>query len=116
MHSILIPYKNDKSKREDVLLGYGDLAGCKASNGYFNSIIGRVCNRIGGANFKLNNFVYNLFKNIPPHHLHGGKQGFNKKTGVYFMPENKSVDVDNKLDFQIVEFLMKKKVWKKRFY
>ncbi len=79
MHSILIPYKNDKSKREDVLLGYGDLAGCKASNGYFNSIIGRVCNRIGGANFKLNNFVYNLFKNIPPHHLHGGKQGFNKK-------------------------------------
>jgi len=26
------------------------------------------------------------------------------------MPENKSVDVDNKLDFQIVEFLMKKKL------
>lgn len=33
---------------------------------------------------------------------------FNKKTGVYFMPENKSVDIDNKLDFQIVEFLMRK--------
>ena len=36
---------------------------------------------------------------------------FNKKTGTYLMPENRSVDIDNELDFQIIEFLMKKKLY-----
>jgi len=35
---------------------------------------------------------------------------FNKKTGTYLMSENRSIDIDNELDFQIVEFLMKKKL------
>ena len=79
IHKIFIPYKDDTSRTEDVILGYSDIEGCKQSKSYFNAIIGRVANRISNAKFVLNNKEYSLYKNIPPHHLHGGKEGFNKK-------------------------------------
>ena len=79
IHQIHIPYQSNKERTEDVLLGYNDFDDCKISRGYFNSIIGRVGNRIGNAKFNLNNKEYNLFKNDPPNHLHGGEEGFNKK-------------------------------------
>lgn len=37
------------------------------------------------------------------------KEIFPKNTIIYLMPEERSVDIDNKLDFQIVEMLLKKK-------
>ena len=37
------------------------------------------------------------------------KSFFTKKTVFYEMPENRSIDIDSKLDFQLVEFLLKKK-------
>jgi len=79
IHNIFIPYKNDKNKREDVVLGYNNLSECYKSPDYFNSIIGRVSNRIGSSKFNLNNKEYKLYSNTPPDHLHGGKSGFNKK-------------------------------------
>ena len=79
IHEVNIPYLNNKNKTEDVLLGYGDLEGVLNSNGYFNAIVGRVANRIGGAQFSLDGRNYKLFSNTPPNHLHGGKTGFNKK-------------------------------------
>ncbi len=79
MHEVLIPRLQDASRREDVLLGYGKFEDLIAADGYFNSIIGRVCNRIGNSRFILNNKEYKLFSNMPPDHLHGGKEGFNKK-------------------------------------
>ena len=54
IHKVLIPYKNDTSKAEDVILGYSDLEGCKHSISYFNAVIGRVANRISNAKFVLN--------------------------------------------------------------
>ena len=36
------------------------------------------------------------------------KEIFPKNTIIYLMPEERSVDIDNKLDFQIVEMLLKK--------
>ena len=39
--SILIPYKN-KSKREDVLIGYNSFNNWKNDSEYFNCIIGRT--------------------------------------------------------------------------
>ena len=39
----------------------------------------------------LNNLEFNLYKNIPPHHLHGGKEGFNKKIwNIEKIDENKN--------------------------
>jgi CMP-N,N'-diacetyllegionaminic acid synthase len=33
------------------------------------------------------------------------KSLFNKKTGIYLMPKNRSIDIDDKLDYKIVKFL-----------
>jgi CMP-N,N'-diacetyllegionaminic acid synthase len=33
---------------------------------------------------------------------------FLEKTGLYVMPEERSIDIDNELDFEFVEFLMRK--------
>ena len=43
---VCIPTSSNDSETEDVLLGYGNLDDCLEAHGYFNSIIGRVCNRI----------------------------------------------------------------------
>jgi CMP-N-acetylneuraminic acid synthetase len=34
---------------------------------------------------------------------------FNSDTGLFVMPENRSLDIDTELDFEIVEMLMKKR-------
>ena len=41
------------------------------------------------------------------------KSFFSRKTVFYEMPENRSIDIDSKLDFKLVEFLLKKKNYKK---
>ena len=79
IHQIFIPYFKDPSITEDVLLGYKNLEDCNVSNGYFNAIIGRVAGRISNAKFYLKNKEHKLYANTPPNHLHGGKEGFNKK-------------------------------------
>ena len=60
-------------------MGYDSFDQCLESPGYFNSIIGRVGNRISNAEFTLNDSKYSLFNNAGENHLHGGKEGFNKK-------------------------------------
>ena len=77
--SILIPYKNNSNKTEDVLLGYKNINEYINDTSFFNCIIGRVSNRVSNSNFTLNNKNYVLSSNIKPHHLHGGLKGFNKK-------------------------------------
>jgi len=79
IHNVIIPYKNKPDKFEDVILGYDDFNQCLEAPGYFNSIIGRVGNRISNSKFTLNNNTYQLFNNVGDNHLHGGKEGFNKK-------------------------------------
>ena len=78
-HSINIPYKNNHSLSEDVLLGYKSIECYKKDNIYLNGIIGRVCGRIANSQFVLNNKTYHLFSNDKTNHIHGGKNGFNKK-------------------------------------
>ena len=79
IHEVHIPYHNQEDKTEDVLLGYGDIDGVLESHGYFNTIVGRVANRIGSSKFSIDNNEYQLYSNVAPNHLHGGKVGFNKK-------------------------------------
>ena len=79
INEVNIPINLQEDKTEDVLLGYGDIDGVLASHGYFNAIVGRVANRIGSSKFIIDNDEYQLYSNVNPNHLHGGKVGFNKK-------------------------------------
>ena len=45
---------------------------------YFGAIVGRVANRIADATFTLDGKQYKLNANNAPHHLHGGKKGWDK--------------------------------------
>ena len=62
----------------DVVLGYDTLAEYEANDGYLGAVVGRVCNRIAGAEFELDDARYPLYKNDGENHLHGGKRGFDK--------------------------------------
>ena len=54
-HSICIPYQNDNSKTEDVLLGYHDFKSYQSDRACLNALIGRVGGRIRNGEFFLNN-------------------------------------------------------------
>ena len=49
IHEVKMPINNQEDKTEDVLLGYGNIDGVLESHGYFNTIVGRVANRIGSS-------------------------------------------------------------------
>ncbi len=63
----------------DVVLGFNGLASYLAGHPYFGAITGRVAGRITGAQFDLEGKTYQLARNDPPNHLHGGLSGFDKK-------------------------------------
>jgi aldose 1-epimerase len=62
----------------DVVLGFDNLDGYVAGHPYFGAIIGRVANRIMNAAFTLEGTPYTVAANDPPHHLHGGRKGWDK--------------------------------------
>lgn len=62
----------------DVVLGYDTVKEYEENDGYLGACIGRVGNRIGGAQFVLNDRTYPLYKNDGENHLHGGLRGFDK--------------------------------------
>jgi len=64
---------------QDVVLGYGNLDGYLHQDSYFGATVGRYANRIANAKFTLDGVEYKLAANEPPHHLHGGNEGFDKK-------------------------------------
>lgn len=73
-------YVKDKNGNPvDVVAGFNTPDGFMDENPYFNAVIGRVGNRIGGAKFSLNSREYHLFKNDGNNHLHGGKIGFDSR-------------------------------------
>ena len=62
----------------DVVLGFESLEGYLGTPPYFGAIVGRVANRIGNAEFTLEGRRYALAPNDKPHHLHGGRKGWDK--------------------------------------
>ncbi len=77
IRSVLVPDKN--GDLVDVVLGYDTLEEYVADDCYLGATIGRVSNRIKGAQFALNGKTYKLYANNGENHLHGGKLGFNTK-------------------------------------
>lgn len=64
----------------DIVLGFSDLQGYLGENNpYFGATVGRVCNRIENARFKIKDKLYNISANRPPLTLHGGFHGLDKK-------------------------------------
>jgi aldose 1-epimerase len=62
----------------DIVLGFEDLDSYVKGHPYFGAIVGRVANRIGNAEFTLGGTRYPLDANDKPHHLHGGRRGWDK--------------------------------------
>lgn len=75
--SIRVPDKNGEVA--DVICGYDDLKSYVEADGYQGAIIGRFGNRICKGKFTLDGVDYNMHINNGPNHLHGGKEGFDKK-------------------------------------
>ena len=63
----------------DVVLGYDTIEEYVQHTEFLGATIGRVGNRIGKAEFSLNGVRYELAKNDGENHLHGGKEGFDRK-------------------------------------
>lgn len=62
----------------DVVLGYDSIAEYEENGGFLGAVIGRVGNRIGGAEFSLGGKSYSLAANDGKNTLHGGIKGFDK--------------------------------------
>ena len=62
----------------DIVLGFDSLDGYVKGHPYFGAIVGRVANRIRNAEFTLEGKRYTLEANDKPHHLHGGRKGWDK--------------------------------------
>ena len=70
---------NRHRKVDDVILGFDTLAGYLGTHPYFGGTVGRYANRIAGGRFTLDGIDYTLACNNGPHHLHGGRQGYDRK-------------------------------------
>src|SRR5581483_3901000 len=69
-----------EGKSADIVHGFGSVDEYLNGSPYFGAIVGRVANRIKGAQFELEGKTYTLALNNPisESHLHGGKKGFDK--------------------------------------
>ena len=63
----------------DVALGYDTLEEYLKNSGYFGALVGRVANRIAGAEMTVDGVSYPLTKNRGEHMIHGGTLGFDKR-------------------------------------
>jgi aldose 1-epimerase len=62
----------------NIVLGFDKLEDYLASPYYFGCVIGRCANRIANSQFDLEGKTIQLTSNFK-HHLHGGKEGLDKK-------------------------------------
>lgn len=76
IQALRIPDRN--GRLVDVVLGYDTIEEYVQGSAYLGATVGRVCNRIGNAAFKLNGKAYTLAKNDGTNHLHGGIRGFDR--------------------------------------
>ena len=78
---LLVPDRAGRAA--DVVLGVDSAGEFEAKAAGFNSVIGRYANRIAGGRFTLDGKTYQLETNSSsggvPVHIHGGRQGFNRR-------------------------------------
>ncbi|XP_052174600.1 uncharacterized protein LOC127789690 [Diospyros lotus] len=74
--SVMVPDRNGKV--DDIVLGFETIDEYKNDTTYFGALIGRVGNRIAGAQFTLKGVRYSLKPNDGNNSLHGGPKGFSE--------------------------------------
>ncbi|MDX2189188.1 MAG: aldose epimerase family protein [Bacteroidota bacterium] len=79
--------KDKNGNYSSILLGFDSLKTYQRSK-YFGALIGRFGNRIGKAQFNINDVKYALNKNDGENFLHGGKKGFDKVVWNYQFNED----------------------------
>ncbi|MEK7703958.1 MAG: aldose epimerase family protein [Myxococcota bacterium] len=62
----------------DVLLGFEHTERYHAPHPYLGGTVGRYANRIGRGRLTLDGHGVQLSRNLAPHHLHGGRVGFDR--------------------------------------
>lgn len=77
IHQWFCPDKHGNT--EDVLLGCADIKDYMGNHPFFGALVGRYANRIALGRMTVEGTVYQLATNLGRHHLHGGKEGFDKK-------------------------------------
>lgn len=81
VHKIIVPDKN--GNKENITLTFDTVEEYLSKpNPFFGATAGRVANRIADAKFTLDGTTYELAKTNGDNHLHGGVEGFNKKSGL----------------------------------
>lgn len=70
---------NNRGEKIDVVLGYDTMEEYDKKGGYLSALIGRFGNRIGKGQICVEGVNYQLYCNDRTNHLHGGKNGFDKK-------------------------------------
>ncbi|MGH2563529.1 MAG: aldose epimerase family protein [Ginsengibacter sp.] len=75
--------RNKFNRDTDILLGYDNSLAYKHDTFYLGTVIGRYANRIAGSDVFIENKKYMLPVWEGGYHLHGGKEGFNKKVFDY---------------------------------
>ena len=98
--NLFVPDKN--GNKIDVVLGYDDMRGYDVNDGYLGALIGRFGNRIGKGQVCLDGKNYQLFCNDKSNHLHGGKDGFDKK--IWDAEIIKTADGNERLALTILSF------------
>ncbi|CAI0388524.1 unnamed protein product [Linum tenue] len=96
MMSFIVPDKY--GKLNDVILGYDTAEAYKNDTNSFGATVGRVANRIAGAQFTLNGTLYKLIPNDGKNTLHGGPLGFSKV--IWKVTDYKPNDVEPYIVFQ----------------
>jgi aldose 1-epimerase len=75
--SVNVPDRGRRS--ENVVLGFDRLDQYVTGSAYYGAVVGRYANRIANARFSLDGRFHHVGANEPPHHLHGGFRGFDKR-------------------------------------
>jgi aldose 1-epimerase len=63
----------------DIVLGHDSVEEYRAATTYFGATCGRYANRIAQGRFMLDGVLHQLDVNEAPNHLHGGREGFDRK-------------------------------------
>ncbi|MGF2412392.1 aldose epimerase family protein [Ferruginibacter sp.] len=72
--------KDTNGNFKDVVLGYDTPSDYQNDEFYLGTVVGRYANRVAGGTVVLDNATYKLHLREGGYHLHGGLEGFNKKT------------------------------------